>query len=377
MKNQANLRALILAAAMFFITPAIAQPIQTVQTAAGTITVTNLASGLSHPWGMAFLPDKRLLVTERSGKLRLLSADNTLSEPLAGTPEVFNQGQGGLLDVAIDPNFEANHLIYLSFAEPGKGGTSTALGRGHLEEGRITDFKVIFRQQPKVTGSNHFGGRIVFSLTDTLFLTLGERFKFEPAQDLSNHLGAIVHIYPDGSIPRDNPFTNQAEARDEIWTYGHRNIQAAAIQPGTGALWIAEMGPRGGDELNLIEAGRNYGWPIVSWGQHYDGEDIPDPPTHPHFASAHLHWTPVISPSGMEFYTGEMFPEWQGSALIGGLTAQGIIRIAFKGMEVIGEEERIPLGARIRDIKQAPDGSVYVLTDQRNGNVWRLSAATE
>lgn len=374
MRKTSHPGAAILAAAMLFITPALAQQVQTVQTEAGRVTVTNLASGLNHPWGMAFLPDGRLLVTERAGQLRLLGTDNTLSEPLAGTPEVFNRGQGGLLDVALDPDFESNHLVYLSFAEPGEGGASTAVGRGRLEEGCIADFEVIFRQTPKVPGPNHFGGRIVFSSEGALFLTMGERFKFEPAQELSNHLGTIVHIKPDGSVPGDNPFVSQADAEDEIWTYGHRNIEAAAIQPGTGALWIAEMGPRGGDELNLIEAGRNYGWPVVSWGQHYDGEDIPDPPTHPRFADARIHWTPVISPSGMEFYTGDMFLEWRGSALIGGLTARGIVRVAFDGLEVTGEE-RIPLGARIRDVEQAPDGSVYVLTDQADGNIWRLSAS--
>lgn len=359
---------------MLFITPAVAQQVQTVQTEAGIITVANLASGLNHPWGMAFLPDGRLLVTERAGQLRLLGPDNTLSEPLAGTPEVFNQGQGGLLDVALDPDFKSNRLVYLSFAEPGSGGASTAVGRGRLQDGRIEDFKIIFRQQPKVFGPNHFGGRIVFSPGGKLFLTLGDRFKGEPAQELSNHLGTIVRINRNGSVPEDNPFVERANAESEIWTYGHRNIEAAAIQPGSGVLWIAEMGPRGGDELNLIKTGQNYGWPVVSWGQHYDGEDIPNPPTHPRFADARIHWTPVISPSGMEFYTGNMFSEWRGSALIGGLTTQGIVRIGFDGMKVTGEE-RIPLGARIRDIEQAPDGSVYVLTDQKDGNIWRLSAS--
>lgn len=374
MRKISNSGAAILAAAMLLITPALAQQVQTVQTEAGSITVTNLASGLNHPWGMAFLPDGRLLVTERAGQLRLLGTDHTLSEPLGGTPDVFNRGQGGLLDVALDPDFESNRLVYLSFAEPGEGGASTAVGRGRLEKDRIVGFEVIFRQTPKVPGPNHFGGRIVFSPQGALFLTLGERFKFDPAQELSNHLGTIVRINPDGSVPGDNLFVDQVDAQDEIWTYGHRNIEAAAIQPGTGALWIAEMGPRGGDELNLIEAGRNYGWPVVSWGQHYDGEDIPDPPTHPRFANVRIYWTPVISPSGMTFYTGDMFPEWQGSALIGGLTARGIVRLAFDGLEVTGEE-RIPLGARIRDVKQAPDGSVYVLTDQDDGNVSRLSAS--
>ncbi len=362
----------MLAASLLFMTSVMAQHPETVQTEAGVITVTNLASGLNHPWGMVFLPDGRLLVTERAGQLRILGTDNTLSEPLAGVPEVFSQGQGGLLDVALDPDFDSNQLVYLSFAEPGEGGASTAVGRGRLEENQIADFEVIFRQTPKVTGRNHFGGRLVFSPEGMLYLTMGERFKFEPAQELANHLGAIVRVNPDGSTPKDNPFIEQTDAEDEIWSYGHRNIEAAAIQPGTEALWIAEMGPKGGDELNLIQAGQNYGWPVVSWGEHYDGEDIPDPPTQPRFADARMHWTPVISPSGMAFYSGDMFPEWRGSALIGGLTAQGVVRVAFDGSQAT-EAERISLNARIRDVEQAPDGSVYVLTDQNNGNVWRLS----
>jgi glucose/arabinose dehydrogenase len=348
---------------------------QTIDTEAGPVTVDPVvADGLRYPWGMAFLPDGRLLVTERGGALRIVGRDGSVSAPLSGTPSVFSQGQGGLLDVALDPDFGSNRLVYLSYAESGDGGASTALGRGRLEGDAIRDFQVIFRQQPKVPGPNHFGGRIVFGPEGMLFLTLGDRFKGEPAQDLSDHLGTVVRIRPDGSVPDDNPFADRPEARDEIWSYGHRNIESAAMHPDTGALWIAEMGPQGGDELNRPEAGRNYGWPVVSWGEHYDGTPIPDPPTHPEFAESLIHWTPVIAPSGMAFYTGEAFPEWQGSILIGGLMAHGIVRVMLDGGEVAGEE-RIPLGARIRDVEQAPDGTVYVLTDQSEGDVWRLSPA--
>lgn len=353
--------------------PAMAQN-STVQTEAGPIAVENLADGLQHPWGMAFLPDGRLLVTERAGDLRILGTDGELSEPVDGTPEVFSEGQGGLLDVALDPEFTSNRLVYLSFAEPGGDGASTAVGRGRLQDGGIEDFEVIFSQQPKVPGPNHFGGRIAFSPEGKLFLTMGDRFKGEPAQDLSGHLGTIVRINRDGTVPEDNPFVDEADAMDEIWSYGHRNIESAAIHPQTGTLWIAEMGPLGGDELNLPEAGHNYGWPVVSWGKHYDGTPIPDPPTHPEFADAITHWTPVISPSGMAFYTGDVFPEWQGSMLIGGLTAQGIVRVVTDGQEVT-DEERIPLGARIRDVEQGPNGFVYVLTDEADGNVWRIEPA--
>lgn len=337
-----------------------------------SLEVQDLASGLNHPWGMAFLPDGRLLVTERSGQLRILDNDNTLSEPVPGVPEVFNRGQGGLLDVALDPDFENNHYVYLSFSEPGSGNTaSTALGRGKFEDDELNSFTVIFRQEPKLDGPNHFGGRIAFSQDGAIFLTMGERFKFDPAQDLSNHLGTIVRIKPDGTVPDDNPFVGQENAKSEIWSYGHRNIEAAAFDPATGKLWIAEMGPRGGDELNQPEKAKNYGWPVVSWGEHYDGRDIPDPPSRPEFADAEIHWTPVISPSGMEFYDGDMFPEMEGNMLIGGLTSQGIVRVEVDDDEA-REVGRIDLGARIRDVEQAPDGSIYVLTDQNSGNVWRL-----
>jgi aldose sugar dehydrogenase len=347
-----------------------AQP-ESVTTEAGPIAVENVAGGLVHPWGIAFLPDGRMLVTERPGRLRIVSQDGSLSEPLAGTPEVFARGQGGLLDVALDPNFSENRLIYLSFAEPGSGGASTAVGRGRLSEDRIADFEVIFRQEPKVSGANHFGSRIVFSPDGKLFLTTGERFKFDPAQDLSNHLGTIVRINRDGSIPEDNPFVGVPDAKDEIWSYGHRNIQAAAIHPQSGALWVAEMGPRGGDALNLPERGRNFGWPLVSWGRHYDGRDIPNPPTRPEFAHPIKHWTPAIAPSGMAFYTGDIFPAWRGDVLIGSLTQRALVRLTVADSRIVGEEI-ISLGARIRDVKQGPDGAVYVITDHQNGNIWRL-----
>ena len=360
-----------LAVALATATGAATAQVQSIDTATGAVAVENVTGGLSHPWGMAFLPDGRMLVTERPGDLVIVAPDGTVSPPLEGTPEVFAQGQGGLMDVALDPNFAENSLVYLSFAEPGEGETAgTALGRGRLVDNRIEGFEVIFRQEPKVQGGNHFGNRIVFSPEGNIFLSLGERFQFDPAQDLSNHLGAIVRLNPDGSIPEGNPFVGQ-EGDDAIWSYGHRNIEAAAIHPDTGDLWIGEMGPLGGDELNSIEAGANYGWPVVSWGMHYSGEPIPDPPAHPRFADAVHHWSPVISPSGMIFYTGDLFPEWQGDALIGGLSSSELVRVELDGREFVSEE-RIPLGARIREVEQGPDGAVYVLTDQDDGNVWRI-----
>ena len=347
-----------------------AQP-QRVVTQAGPVAVDVVAGGLVHPWGMAFLPDGRLLVTERPGRLRIVGRDGGLSRPLAGTPEVVAQGQGGMLDVALDPDFRNNRLVYLSYSQPGGGGASTALGRGRLGDDRIEGFTVIFRQEPKVPGPNHFGGRIVFAPDGSLFLTTGERFKFDPAQDLASHLGKIIRINPDGSLPRDNPFARTEGAKPEIWSYGHRNIQAAAINPQTGSLWIGEMGPRGGDELNLPEPGRNYGWPLVSWGTHYDGTPIPNPTTRPDLTDAIKQWTPVISPSGMIFYTGDLFPAWRGNALIGSLTQGALVRLAVDRSRVTGEEI-ISLGARIRDVAQGPDGAVYLLTDHDDGNVLRL-----
>ena len=362
---------------LFFTVPAMVRAqVATLQTKSGIdLKVDNLVGGLNHPWGMAFLPDGRLLITERNtGNLFIVDTDQTLSKPLKGVPEVWSRGQGGLMDVALDPNFTENQYIYLSYAKPGKGGkATTALGRGKLENDRITVFKDIFVQQPYINGRNHFGNRIEFSPDGKyLFMALGERFQFDPAQDLSNHLGTVIRIYPDGRVPKDNPFVGQKNAQDEIWSYGHRNIEAMAFQPETGVLWIGEMGPKGGDELNRIEKGANYGWPVVSWGDHYDGRDIPDPPTHPEFKDAARHWTPVISPSGMVFYSGAMFPEWKHNAFIGGLTHRELVRLVFDGTEVI-EEERLNLPARIRDVDEAPDGSIYVLTDQGDGNVWRIS----
>lgn len=349
------------------------QQVESVLTPDGPVAAENLASGLAHPWGMTFLPDGRLLVTERnSGELHILGLDGTLSAPVAGTPAVFAEGQGGLLDVALDPDFDTNGFVYLSYAAAGPGaGAASAVGRGRWEDDRIVAFERLFLQEPWIDGPNHFGGRIVFGPDGHLFLTMGERFQFEPAQNLSNHLGTIIRINRDGTIPDDNPFVGDADAQPEIWSYGHRNIQAAVTHPTTGALWVAEMGPLGGDELNQPEAGRNYGWPTVSWGMHYDGRPIPDPPTRPEFADAVMHWTPVISPSGMIVYDGAAFPGWKGDVFIGSLSSHDLVQLTIDGGAVVNEA-RIPLGARIRDVEQGPDGMIYLLTDQDDGNVWRL-----
>jgi glucose/arabinose dehydrogenase len=346
-----------------------------VSTETGPVRVETIVEGLEHPWGLTFLPDGRMLVTERTGGLRVVDG-GALSAPLTGLPEVMASGQGGLLDVALDPAFAENRLVYVCFAEPGGDGASTAVARGRLSQvaDAVTDVEVIFRQAPKVSGAAHFGCRLAFAPDGKLFVTSGERFKFDPAQDLKSGLGKIFRINPDGSVPADNPFVGRSDAQAEIWSYGHRNVQGAAIHPLTGALWSNEFGPRGGDELNVPEAGRNYGWPLVSWGRQYSGVDIPDPPSRPDLAGSVHYWNPSISPSGMTFYTGELFPAWRGNILIGGLTAAGIVRLSLDGQRVT-HEERIDLEDRIRNVRQGPDGAVYALTDQPDGRILRLTPA--
>ncbi len=345
-----------------------------IKTPSGELKATRVAGPLDHPWGVAFLPGGRMLVTEHAGRLRLIDAEGKVSPPLQGVPKVVADGQGGLLDVALSPSFTADRLVYISYSEPGDGGASTAVARGKLsaKEDALENVTVIFRQSPKVDGPNHFGSRLVFARDGKLFVTLGERFKFAPAQDLSTTMGKIVRIEPDGGIPKDNPFIGGKDAKPEIWSYGHRNVQGAAINPATGVLWAHEFGPKGGDELNIVKPGKNYGWPLVSWGKHYDNKEIPKPPTRPELEQSVRYWDPVISPSGMVFYTGDMFPKWRGSVLIGGLSAAAVVRVVLDGDKAVGEE-RIPIGERVRDVAQAPDGSVIVLTDDTDGEVIRLT----
>lgn len=344
-----------------------------ITTEAGRVRVTTFVSGLVHPWGVEVLPNGRLIVTERPGRLRLVSTAGVVSAPLAGVPAVSAQGQGGLLDVALDPSFLSTRRVYVCYAEPGAGGTaSTAVARGRLTSGALETVQVIYRQQPKVTGGAHFGCRLAFARDGRLFVTLGERFTFDPAQDLGVTLGKVARINLDGSIPADNPFVGVAGARPSIWSYGHRNPQGAAINPRTGALWTAELGPLGGDEVNITLAGRNYGWPLVSWGNNYDGTDIPDPPTRPDLARPIYYWNPSISPSGISFYTGGAFPAWRGNLFLAALGTQGIVRLGLDGNRVTGEE-RIGLGARIRDVRPDPAGRLYLLTDEDAGEVLRLT----
>jgi glucose/arabinose dehydrogenase len=343
----------------------------------GAVQVQTIARGLEHPWSLAFLPDKRMLVTERPGRLRIVGADGRLSEPLTGVPKVYASGQGGLLDVALSPTFDKDRFVYLSFAESGESGAGTAVARGRLGERGLENTQVIWRQQPKVSGSNHWGSRIVFRPDGTLFVTLGERFNHsEKAQDLSVTLGKVVRINPDGSAPRDNPFINRDGVRPEIWSYGHRNVQAAALHPETGQLWTVEHGARGGDELNHPEAGKNYGWPVISYGRHYSYLKIGEGTAKPGMEQPVYYWDPVIAPSGMVIYTADLFAGWKNNFLIGSLTPGGLVRLVMKEGKVAQEERYLgDLRERIRDVRQAADGSLYLLTDARDGQILRITPA--
>lgn len=334
----------------------------------------------NQPWAMTFLPGGDLLVTERPGRLKLRRADDGRILDVTGAPEVDYGGQGGLGDVALHPEFAENRLVYLSWAEAGEGGTRGAVvGRGRLdlsESGAaISDLQVIWRQVPTFSGRGHYAHRIVFSPDGRhLFISSGERQQFDPAQDMASNAGKILRLNPDGSVPADNPFASQGGVAAQIWSLGHRNPLGLAFAP-DGRLWENEMGPRGGDEFNLIERGSNYGYPTVSNGDHYDGRPIPDHDTRPEFNAPEITWTPVISPSSLIFYTGSMFPQWRGSALIGGLSGQALVRVTIDGNSA-REAERFAMGQRIREVEQHPDGSIYLLEDERNGSGGRLLRLT-
>jgi glucose/arabinose dehydrogenase len=357
----------------------------------GTLRIERLAS-LEFPWAMAWLPDQRLLITEKPGRVRIF-ANGELSEPLAGVPAVVYHDQGGLLDIEVDPSFSSNRWIYLSYTEaasqqprnpadpwdprigPKPGSVDTtlkglAVARARLEGNRLTDFKVVWRQTPKTIGRGHFGGRMQFDEAGKLWISSGDRQRFTPAQDLSGNLGKMIRIFPDGTVPQDNPFKNRG--RGDVWSYGHRNPLGFAFHPATGRLWLHEMGPLGGDELNLVERGKNYGWPLVSNGDNYDRTRIPDHDTRTQLTKPTITWNPVISPSGMMFYKGDLFPGWKGHALIGGLSSMSLIRVSMNG-STAKEEERIGLFRRIRDVIEDRDGRLLVLVDAKQGGLLRLS----
>jgi glucose/arabinose dehydrogenase len=395
--GRAHLIRLLAIAGYIICTLPISTRAQSVLSQVGPINVESLAR-LDNPWAMAFLPDGRMLITEKPGRLRVY-AEGRLSGPIGGVPRVAYRSQGGLLDVRIDPDFARNQLVYLSYVEAAEQQPpdareepdprlgpfqefddtvlkGTTVARGRLVGNQLRDVTVIWRQVPKMIGRGHFGGRLVFAPDGKLFITSGERQRFEPAQDLRSNLGKIVRINPDGTIPADNQFDGRSDALPDIWTIGHRNPLGAAMHPSSQRLWINEMGPKGGDELNIIEKGRNYGWPIVSEGIHYNDVPIPRHATRDGYAVPIRTWYPSVSPSGLIFYTANRFQLWAGNALMGGLSSQALIRLTLDVDKVTGEE-RIAMNRRIRDVIQAPDGAVLLLSDGDNGELLRLTPARE
>jgi glucose/arabinose dehydrogenase len=350
--------------------------------------VVTLSEGLDHPWALAFLPSGKMLVTERPGRLRVVAADGRLSPPVAGLPATDARGQGGLLDIALDPRFTADHLIYWSFAEPRDDGTNnTAVARGKFVDGPepcVENVQVIYRQSPPMTSTMHYGGRLVFGRDRTLFVTQGER-AIAPgrmqAEKLDSLLGKIVRIHTDGSIPKNNPFVGMPGVRPEIWSSGHRNIQSAALNPATGELWEMEHGTKGGDEINIVRKGRDYGWPTIAYGIEYNGSPINGGLTAKDGLEQPIYyWDPVIAPSGMVFYTGKLFPAWKGSLFVGGLNTADLVRLDVKGDRIVGEERLLkdlkPKPERIRDVRQGPDGALYVLTDSKHGRILKIVPKT-
>jgi aldose sugar dehydrogenase len=351
---------------------------------AAALKPVTVASGLQNPWGLAFLPDfeaqGRMLVTERAGRMRIVTRDGRIGAPLQGLPEVDAGGQGGLLDVVLDPKFSDNQRIYWSYSEPGNEqlgrGNSTAVARGKLAGDRLLDVQVIFRQLPKVSSSQHFGSRLVFAPDGRLFVTLGDRFsRKEDAQTLDNHLGKIVRIEAEGSVPADNPLLGRAGALPQIWSWGHRNIQGAALHPGTGELWVTEHGPQGGDELNVVQRAGNHGWPVITYGRNYGtGTRIGEGTERADVVAPVRYWVPLsIAPSGMAFLTSDRYPGWKGNLFIGALRGEALLRLELDGHRVLHEERLLGnRNERIRDVRQGPDGWLYVLTDNADGRILRL-----
>ncbi len=336
-----------------------------------------VASGFEKPWSVAFLPDGKMLVTEKPGRLRYVAPDGSMSPPISGTPEVDARDQGGLLDVLVDPNFATNKTIYLSYSEPRQGGNGTAVMRATLDGDRLTNQKVIWRMQPTLDSQMHFGSRLVMARDGTLFITTGERSIPEgraQAQRLDSAFGKIIRINTDGSVPDDNPFVGKPGVLPEIYSYGHRNVQAAALNPETGKLWIVEHGTRGGDEINVIEPGKNYGWPVIAYGIEYKGGKIGEGITqHEGMEQPIYYWDPVIAPSGMAFYTANLFPAWRGSLFVGGLAGKHVARLTLDGTRVVGEERLLASrDSRFRDVRVGPDGAIYLLTDAENGELLKL-----
>ena len=366
------------AAAVALLLAAASAAAQVVRTEEESFRVVTVVERLEHPWGLAFLPDGRMLVTERAGRLRVVDRDRKLvAQPVAGLPKIEEYGQGGLLDVALHPRFAENGLVYLSFADRGDGGYGTAVLRGRLAGGTLEAVEVIYRQQPKSRGGRHFGSRLVFDRAGYLYVTLGDRGDRDRAQRLDDHRGKILRLHDDGRVPKDNPFAGRPGWKPEKYTLGNRNMQGAALHPVSGALWTHEHGPQGGDEVNVVRPGVNYGWPVITYGVNYGfGTRIGEGTHKAGMAQPIYYWVPSIAPSGMAFYTGDRFPRWRGDLFVGALRDQMLVRLRLDGEKVLAEE-RILKGSlgRIRDVRNGPDGLIYLLTDEPRGVLARLEPA--
>lgn len=368
----------ILSAMVFVVAAAISAPAsaQTVQSQKQAFRPVIVVSGLDHPWSLAFLPDGRMLVTERSGQLRVIVDGQLQAAPVSGVPEVFAKGQGGLLDVVLHPDYANNGWIYFSFAAASLRGGHTAVARARLEGNRLVDVQTIFKANNVAGGGVHFGSRLAFGGDGKLYITVGERGDSDKAQELDSHNGTTVRLNDDGTVPGDNPFVNTAGAMPEIYSYGHRNPQGMARHPGTGAIWLHEHGPQGGDEINIVRAGVNYGWPVITYGRSYAGFSIGEGSEKPGMAQPILHWTPSIAPSGMAFYTGDKFPAWRGNLFVGSLKFRHLVRLELDGARVVAQERLLENAfGRVRDVRQGPDGFLYLLTDEDDGALVRLEPA--
>lgn len=379
------LSTLILALGLVINSPMIfAQSVDTktvsIKTETGHIQIKTIAEGLENVWGMAFLPDGSMLVTERAGRMRIVSAEGKVGEPLTGLPPIVAKGQGGLLDVVLAPDFASSKKIYFSYAEPGEGNlaalNSTAVSFATLNGNKLENLTRVFSQQPKINSNHHFGSRLVWAPDGTLFITLGDRYsEKERAQTLDNHLGKVVRIHADGSVPKDNPFVNTAGALPEIWSYGHRNMQGAAIHPVSSTLWTGEHGPQGGDELNIDQAGKNYGWPVITYGENYGGGKIGEGTHKTGMEQPVYKWVPSIATAGFMFYTGDKFPQWQNNILLASLKEKTLVRLVLDGEKIIKEERllKTELGQRLRSVVQGPDGLIYLATDEAKSTIYQLS----
>jgi glucose/arabinose dehydrogenase len=353
--------------------------VESVESEETTFRVLRVADGLEHPWAMAFLPDGRILITERPGRLTLLSAGpDREAQVIDGLPEIASVGQGGLLDIALHPDYEENGWIYFTYSAPGDGGAGTALSRARLSGESLTDLEELFRMEPFSRGGRHFGSRIVFAPDGSLFLTIGNRGRRGSAQDLQDHAGSTLRLAPDGGVPADNPFVGRSDALPEIYSYGHRNAQGMAVHPQSGAIWQHEHGPQGGDEVNILRAGANYGWDVISHGEEYGGGQVGEGTHKEGMEQPVVYWVPSIAPSGMAFYTGSELPEWRGDIFVGALAGRHLRRLVVEGQEIVHQEPLLDgaLG-RIRDVASGPDGALWLLTDADNGGLYRIEAEEE